>query len=394
MVVFNSDLNKFSRTYLIKNPGENEKELERNFASSYQRSLANVIEQLLLFDKISLKVYGENMPLVVLVNELGVNQVMELIEENVIEFVLWTPILTTMVNDDLIGKAMPIQSGNATSTVHCDPKESAIQGINRIRISMPRSTRRDLQRKIAKRYKIPRPEFVHKAADIVMSAYSSNNLEALGLKKEKDIKFLDATERSKLLSLGDDILETTILADFKYASVDNDSYYAISKASFDSISRVKTITDSFEQILRVERLPNIYELIVRGQLQLEELVKIRRKKASIEFRKWLQGAATDSEYISKQYISEIANHKGILETNFGKFLKTIGMFSVSAVVGAALGGVEGSILGFGAGKVLEPAVDLGLDFFDAYLLDGLLKGWHPKMFVSEFEKLINMSSNE
>src|SRR5579872_2743801 len=100
MVVFNSTLNEFTRKYLVINPGADQESLAATMKDQYQEALASMIEQLLFFDKISIKVYGENIPLAVLINELGAKQVLELIEEQAIEFMLWTPVLTTLQRDD------------------------------------------------------------------------------------------------------------------------------------------------------------------------------------------------------------------------------------------------------------------------------------------------------
>jgi hypothetical protein len=39
---------------------------------------------------------------------------------------------------------------------------------------------------------------------------------------------------------------------------------------------------------------------------------------------------------------------------------------------AAIGGL--------GGKTLEPLADWGLDLLDTYVLDGILKGWTPRVF--------------
>ena len=62
------------------------------FERRHDDIIASLCEQLLLFDKVSFKVYGENIPLAVLFNHLGVKNLEQLVEEEAIEFVLWTPL--------------------------------------------------------------------------------------------------------------------------------------------------------------------------------------------------------------------------------------------------------------------------------------------------------------
>jgi hypothetical protein len=61
---------------------------------AYKECLLDFSEQLLLFDRISIKVERENLGLFVLVNELGIKQVIDLINEGVVSFTYWTPVIT------------------------------------------------------------------------------------------------------------------------------------------------------------------------------------------------------------------------------------------------------------------------------------------------------------
>ncbi|WP_158993994.1 hypothetical protein [Mucilaginibacter sp. L196] len=213
MKVFNTGLNTFYRKYLFTNPNENQALIAATFETEYNKTLSELIEQLLFFDKISIKIYGENLALTVLINDLGLKQTLELVDDGVIEFILWTPMLATLVEDDpnLMGKVNPIVSGNVNSAIHSQPDLSIKAGLQALRKQPDRGTRRDIERKVIKAYRIPKADFVHNAAAIVSSAYSSNKLTGVGMPKTKEIAWLDKEERFKLLGLGDDILETTIL---------------------------------------------------------------------------------------------------------------------------------------------------------------------------------------
>ncbi len=364
MVVFNSSLNNFARKYLIKNINEDKKALANSFVSNYNSALSEIAEHLLLYDKVSIKVYGENIPLVVLINELGIEQVFELVEEEALEFILWTPVLTTLENDDLKRIAMPFQSGNLNSPVHCIPEESLNQGLKSLKNSIDRKLRRDLVRKVIKVYKTPNDKLVHHAADLVVSAYQTNKLQTFGLQKDKDIMELNYSERFALLALGDEILETAILSDFKYSSFGNYLYYSILDHSFDKINNTTNISEGFKNILGIEKLPDIPTLLNEKRIDLKKLIAIRRKKISKEFRGWMERVTdkSDSEYVTKQYIEDITSHKGPLDTKKGKFIKTMGMYAIGATVGNLVGGIGGAYAGVAFGKILEPVADLGLDF--------------------------------
>jgi hypothetical protein len=391
MVVFNSTLNEFTRKYLVINPGEDQESLAATMVDRYQDALASVVEQLLFFDKISIKVYGENIPLAVLINELGPKQVLELIEDETLEFILWTPVLTTLQKDDptLIGKMSPLQSGNLNSPVHCDPAESIREGLKGLRKQPKRSLRRDLERRARQVYTIPKPQFVHDAATLVTSAYETNKLADAGMPKTKDAAFLERDDRFRLLRLADEVLETAILADFKYTSIGKYRYYDLSRQTIDAIKAASHVLDSAQIIQGLEHLPNVRELLAAGQIDLKSLVRLRQKSVSRKFREWLAtNSSDDSAQISKQYIEEIATHKGLLETRVGKLIKTLGVYGISMGVGAAIDGLTGGLIAAGTTKLVEHGAELGLSFIDNYFLDGILKGWQPKLFIDEYERLI------
>jgi hypothetical protein len=64
------------------------------------------------------------------------------------------------------------------------------------------------------------------------------------------------------------------------------------------------------------------------------------------------------------------------------------MVAAGAGIGAAIeGSLSGAAWGVAAAKFLEPVADLGLDLADAFLLDRLLKGWTPRMFLDDLKQL-------
>jgi hypothetical protein len=214
-------------------------------------------------------------------------------------------------------------------------------------------------------------------------------LAEFGLEKQKEITWLNEEERKKLVHLGNDVLESTILSDLQYSSFGKYHSYSLHKQSFNEVKNATHILDGVEEVFKTEHLPNIKELIAAGRISLDSLIKLRRKSTSKKFRSWLvSNSLNDSEYISKEYVDEIANHKGFFETTKGKFIKTIGMYGIGGTIGTLLGGVDGTFVGIAASQILKPTGELGLSFIDTYFLDGLLKGWHPRLFINEYEKLV------
>jgi len=50
--------------------------------------------------------------------------------------------------------------------------------------------------------------------------------------------------------------------------------------------------------------------------------------------------------------------------------------------------VAGSV-GAAAGGLIGKAADFGLSLLDTYVLDGILKGWNPRMFVDEIKNEVS-----
>ena len=52
------------------------------------------------------------------------------------------------------------------------------------------------------------------------------------------------------------------------------------------------------------------------------------------------------------------------------------------------------MLGGVAAQAAGPAVEFALDLLDEFLLDGLRKGWHPRMFFDDLRKLDRIENEE
>src|SRR5882757_5438548 len=113
--IFYPGLNEFCRTYLVSNRAIAPAEMLQ-FPMRLKEENACIFEQLMLFDKISFKVYGENIVVPYLIGQLGQDAFETLLEQNAIGFTLWTPVVTYMVQD--IPGVVGIQAGIHSSPAH------------------------------------------------------------------------------------------------------------------------------------------------------------------------------------------------------------------------------------------------------------------------------------
>ena len=191
-------------------------ELEQAAAPAlYNLLRADLHQNLLLYDRICFKVYGENIPLAMLINMLGIKNVELLVEQEALEFKLWTQQVLYM--QDNIKGVIPIAPGNATDPVHTEPELSLRTSFRWLTRELPRQTREGLVKKLVRKYSIPDGTIANTSSNLTWSAYKSNKLEVLRLPfvGEDD---LSIDLKKGLGAVADDILESSIVASGNYVS--------------------------------------------------------------------------------------------------------------------------------------------------------------------------------
>ena len=386
--IFQTDLNDFCRKYLVINPGQPEPS-PINFLIDGKKIEASIFEQLLLFDTVSFKVYGENIPIAILLNHFGVKGVEALLEQDALEFVLWNHMLTYMVDD--IPGVDPLQHGSFNSKPHSDPEESLTLGFNWMKSQPKTSVKKNLIRKIRDKYSMPERSLSGQAVSLVKSAYNTGKLKPYNLTPENcDFIDLDLDGRKKLCHCADEVLQYSHLIKENMASYTKFEFYQMFNETNRKLHEALKIQQDFNRLSELENIPNLQSLYVEIEEPFKRLLKIRNKGTSKKFRAWLGicSKSSDSLHITKEYIDASANSKGFFQTKKGRFTKNIAMSAIGAGVGGMIAGPGGAIGGAGAAKFLEPIADFGLDLLDEFVLSGLAKGWTPKLFFDDVEKRI------
>jgi hypothetical protein len=380
--VFDKKLNGFARKYLVRG-NEHLVEDIRNFEPEYQSLSAMVGELLLLHEGVAFSVYGENIPLTMLINWFGLKGLEALLEQGAIEFVLRDDMITYVVDD--IKGILPLQIGQLNSSVHCDPEASATEGLKWLASPLPRRNRRALVRKAIKAYKAVPGDLNKEAVEIGYKRYKSNLFAAIGLPCNKDLEDLNKEERAKLCGLTTETMELALLAHYQYLTRDCGNHFLIAKAQVERLHKAGVIAQKAEIVFNIEKIPDISSLIKAGQLPLKEIPRLRASREATAFRSWLArlSDSTGVEEVSREYISALTKSNTFWETRKGKLLKTLGVSMLGMAVGGALAGVEGAVAGIALGEILEQAAGITLDLLDVYILDGLGKGWTPKDFIEK-----------
>lgn len=347
---------------------------------------ASIFENLMLFDKTMLKVYGENIPLAYLIGIMGEKAFEELIEQDALGFVLWKPMITFMV--DPTSGVDPLAFGNTSSPAHSDPEASLELGLEWLKEPMKRKKRRSLIKKLRDKYEVTEDHLPQRAVELTTSAYNSSRLDNYGF-DSKNVQYRDIPNKLHrgLARHAENILEYVYLLENNLSSVSKAEYHDHLLTSSNRIKSANIALGNCCQIIDLEGMPDLKSMYHNCTQPFDKLLRIRNKGYTKKFRSWLAGIDIDldSQEVIKAYYEAILKPQGFLQTGSGKMAKTLSMAGVGMGIGALIGGPAAAIAGAAGGKLIEGAADIGIDLLDEYLLDGVLKGWTPRVFIEKLE---------
>lgn len=384
--IFYPDLNTFCRTYFISNRPVSSEE-GALLTPRWKEQEAALFEQLMLFDKISFKVSGENILVPVLIRMFGLKGFEELIEQRSLGFNLWPSDVTHLLSD--VPGVDPLQFMTHNAKPYVDPEASIMHGFRWMKEKLPLDVRRRLTRKLLSFYQVVPADLTEQAVCNVHSAYRSGALKLLGMDTAKDIGNLPVDAKAELAKCASEVMEYSYLLGARMTSFSNPHYYALFHNSASKIQAAEPIQKNFNSIASIEGFPDLKGPRSELGIPLSKLPKLRQKRNAVQFRDWLSTttySAADAS-ITREYISAIADAKGFFDTKRGKVTKSVAMTAIGTGIGAMIGGREGGAAGAIIAKFLEPASDFALDLLDEFLISRLTKGWTPRMFFDDLRKV-------
>jgi hypothetical protein len=144
----------------------------------------------------------------------------------------------------------------------------------------------------------------------------------------------------------------------------------------------------FDELSRLNEFPDLQKAYSTIPDAMKRLPKIRSGRDARNFRMWLAATTSGDKKICTEFMNSIQDPRNFFESRKGKFIKSLAMTAIGTGAGAV---IDQGLAGFAAGalisKIAEPAVDLGLDLLDEYLLNNLTKGWQPRMFFDTLKNL-------
>ncbi|VBB13011.1 hypothetical protein [Burkholderia stabilis] len=387
--IFYPELNAFCRKYLdsSKSVSSMDQNLFPQRISDIQKS---IFEQLLLFDAISFRVHGENIPLAVLINFFGKKGFDALIEQEALRFVLWTQDVMHLVDD---AKGInPLCWGKFNEGPHTDPIQSIELGLNWVRPVPGRREKSALVKKLLPLYSVSRDGLAETAVKATESAFLSGKLTALGL----DPKIIELTnfprdKRALMNKCADEVLSYTLICEEQLTSYSNFDFFHFFNDSAKKIASLNSVAEGYAEIAKIQHVPDLKVVFDSLDKPLERIAQFRNKRSSKKFRGWLADALdrTSGEELTREYIDALVAPKGFFQKDIGKITKAIATTAIGTGIGSLLDTkLAGAKVAAGmlATTVLQPVADFSLDLIDTYLLEGITKGWTPRMFFDDLER--------
>lgn len=336
-------------------------------------------EALVISPTVSFKTYGENLPLVLLTRAFGVSGIRTLLEEGGIEFVLWRPLVTHLVEP--IDGVNPLATGDLESDAHSDPLASAELGFKGWAPEIAAQDARVLAKLAADRTVLPRKKVAHEVVGKVYATYEQGALDRFGFDPATPLPELDLEERKLLTQLCERGVEAAVLFETETDLYEGSDIWDTLLALCNRLQSNGLAQSTTEAVLSIERLPSISTLLLKKIITFEDLISLRNRPETKEFRDWLwsQPCLEDSNSVVEDYLSKMAPRVDRKDRTWFKSAKIIGVSLLGSVLGTAVGGPMGGTAGFVAGTMAGAAVSM----IDGLWIDRLLTGRNPRRFATD-----------
>lgn len=168
--------------------------------------------------------------------------------------------------------------------------------------------------------------------------------------------------RIRLQELNKDVVlaATLNIDNIKMDAAINELMYRKTASAFS-----KNIHCGIDELIWIEQqkgFPDLGKLFVERIINLDDVLKLRNNFHNNIFRYWIQKKEYDEQLIQKEVMNSVQNIIGSKLTNPLRYIGT-------NLIG---------LLGFASG--------LTVSAFDSFVLDKILKGWHPNFFLDDVLK--------
>ncbi len=353
---------------------------QRHINAEVRREVLAAAEALMIAPSVCFHVYGENVVLALLVGMFGAKGVEELLEHRAVEFHLWFPAVGTVDDASLLKQGISplVQFGSPTTPEYADPEASARAGLTKWgqHLTLDRTTRRRLVRLAAKRTTLRGEWIAEYAIAYVNAAHTNGQFEELGLDPGVPSHELSADQRNQLASLAAQLATTADLIEHEYDLYRSAETWDALSAVFARLRARDETRAATERILALHHLPSIPNLVGAGVLTLADIPRLRKRKETDDFRRWLwaQPNPSDTEAIAQSYIAALNPRVSVTDRRWYK----VADLTTMQGVGLAL-----SLLTAPLGPLAGVAANTVLTVMNDRLGDRLSHGRDPRRFATD-----------
>jgi hypothetical protein len=141
------------------------------------------------------------------------------------------------------------------------------------------------------------------------------------------------------------------------------------RAKADGVMSAPAASNGFATLCQIASLPDIGEGVDRGQIKVEELVRLNKKRSGTQFRKWFHEVCrTDPTSVAKEYVA-LLHEVPQVQTLPVRIMRFLAINAVGLIPG------------------LGPIANLGAGVVDSFFIDSWLKGNSPKYFIDDLRQL-------
>jgi hypothetical protein len=347
--IFDSELNTFCRKFLVKTPGVAEPS-QAEFALEMGRQQKMLFENLLLFNKLSLKVTGESIAIPVLIGLFGQKGFDSLIEQGAIEFVLWDEQIAFLIENIPGVDGMVSMTHNTPE--YTDLEKSIETGLSWMRDAPKGRKRRQLIRRLVPLFRKTEENLAAASLKIVRDALKNGSLEHYGIPKVagEHADNLTGVQKHIVAKCAEDLTEYEFLLKNNMTSFSNYRYFSPFWSSAERFQVMNRTVTGFSCVSKLEGLPDLKALFDELNDPLKRLSEIRKTTNARLFREWLEktaGESPDPDMV-KAYL-EASERKGILDSAPRKLLKTVALAAVGMGVGTLAAEYAGAAIGAASG---------------------------------------------
>jgi len=338
-------------------------------------------EALLIADEILIYTPATNQALVILLKWFGENNLVKLLEEKVIKFIL-LPGLVMYYNSEQISTG--IVSGKPGFTWvtgrHSEKDKSWIDPFESAQYALRQQTKLSAERINNLARKTEEVTKKYEPEEIFPKAFELADLEIKYLHKEGlllpnlhkgQLNDLPFEYHGQYLNIVNPhvyfLLAATVETSILDINEKNQNYYQ-TKLHFKEGNR---IIEGFKSILEYEGMVDVPSLFTINKISFDDIITIRQNKNNIRFRKWFNSINNkkDVPELLREYTAALPkNISGYTSYKMARMAISMGLSCLT-------GGL--------ASIFIEP----GITAAESFVLDKISIGWSPRLFINEINKI-------